>query len=209
MVDNNFQEILFIEISDLRKYINDLEDLFIKYSSLSENINPESAVEQFPNDWQEYIMPQKRPQIRKKIAKEYDLISNSFKDSLFKIKRVLMDDDKFHSHSNKKDVEQIVKSIEQLENNPIFCEGLKEKNDMDYIKNIKFFEGGAGISLAKIQIGTIISSIGSLSLESKKNPVIIINKFSPKIKDLFLKYIIRGIVGFFLLYLMYKFGIKQ
>jgi len=206
MVDNHFQEILFSEISDLRKYINDLEELFIKYSSLSENINPESAKEQFPNDWQEYIIPPKRQQIRKKIAKEYDLTSNSFKDSLFKIKRVLRDDVKFHSHSNKKNLEQIVKSIEQLENSPIFCEGLKEKNDMDCIKNNEFFESGYGISLAKIQIQKIISSIGSLE---SKNPGILINKFSPKIKDLFLQYIIRGIVASFFLYLLYKFGIKQ
>jgi len=202
MVDNNYQEILSNEISDLRKYINDLEELFIKYSSLSENINPESAKEQFPNDWQEYILPPKRQQIRKKIAKEYDLISNSFMDSLFRIKRILRDDDKFHSLSNKKDLENIIKSIEQLEKSPILCKGLKEKNNMDGIENIKFFKSGFGISLTKIQIEEIISNIGSLK---SKNPE---NKFL-KIKDLFLHYIIRGTVGSFFLYLIYKLGIQQ
>ena len=202
MVDNNYQEILSNEISDLRKYINDLEELFNKYSSLSENINPESAMEQFPNVGLEYILSN-RQQIRKKIAKDYDLISNSFKDSLFSIKRILRDDDKFHSHSNKKDLDNIIKSIEELEKSRIFNKGLKERNNMDCIENIKFFNSGFGINLTKNQIGKIISNIGSLK---SKNPE---NKFFLKIKDLFLHYIIRGIVGSFFLYLIYKLGIKQ
>lgn len=88
-----------------------MEDLFSKYSSLSENINPERAIEEFSNDWQEYIMLQKRKLVHKKIANKCELISNSLKDSLLEIERVLRDGGKFIYHLNKKDLDKKIKWV--------------------------------------------------------------------------------------------------
>ena len=209
MVDNNFKDILFIGISDLRKYIIDLEILFSKYSSLSEKFNTERAMKEFPNDWKEYIMPLNRKPVRTDIAKQYEIVSNSFKASLFKIKIVLKDNEKYLSHSNKKIFEQIIKSIEQLEQSPLFSDGLKEKNNMDCIKNIEFFEGGTGISLVKKNIEWIISSIGSLSFESKKHSVFLDDNYLPKIKDWILQSFTSWIVYFLVLILIGIIGINS
>ena len=208
MVDNNFKDILFIGISDLRKYIIDLEILFSKYSSLSEKFNTERAMKEFPNNWKEYIMPLNRKPVRTDIAKQYEIVSNSFKASLFKIKIVLKDNEKYLSHSNKKIFEQIIKSIEQLEQSPLFSDGLKEKNNMDCIKNIEFFEGGTGISLVKKNIEWIISSIGSLSFESKKHSVFLDDNYLPKIKDWILQSFTSWIVYFLVLILIGIIGIN-
>lgn len=198
MLDNNIQEILVIETSNIRKYIYDLEGLFSKYSSLSENINPEKAMKEFPNDWPEYIIPPKSEQIREKCARKYELKSIALKDSFFRVKKVLQDSEKFLSHSNKNDLKQIVKSIEKIEMSPLFRAGLKENNGRDYDKNIKLFEGLTGISSAKIQIDGIISSIGSLSFESKEYPVFSDDNIVQKIKDWIVQYFIYWI--FFLIF---------
>jgi len=202
MLGNNIQEILVIETSNIRKYIYDLEGLFSKYSSLSENINPEKPMKEFQNDWTEYIIPPKREQIREKCARKYELKSIALKDSFFKVKKILSDNEQFLSHSNKNDLKQIVKSIDKIEMSPLFCAGLKENNSGDCDRNIKLFEGLTGISSAKIQIEGIISSIGSLSFESKEYPVFSDDNIVQKIKYWIVQYSI-----YFILLLIFTLGL--
>lgn len=208
MLDNNIQEILVIETSNIRKYINDLEGLFSKYSSISENITPEKAMKQFPNDWPEYINLPKRGQIREKIADEYELKSITLKNSFFKVKKILCDNEQFLSHSNKNDLKQIVKSIDKIEMSRLFRAGLKENNSGDCDRNIKLFEGLTGISSAKIQIEGIISSIGSLSFESKEYPVFSDDNIVQKIKYWFVQYLIYFILLFIFTLGLIIIGIK-
>lgn len=212
MINNNLQSILIAEASKLRSYVTEIEDLFNKYSAISEiDIGLYKLQDEFPSDYEKYFNYSERVLKRKELSIEFDTKSNALLTSLATINGLLKSNKSLLPRENWNAIDYITKQIILIESNTIFTVGLKGNNGWDSNKRIELFRGVNGLPKIKEIIFRYISpTISNLQFESRNGQTEAKDaRMWLKIRDWVLENIIRLAITIVVALIFLFFGIKS